>query len=240
MADPFEFEIAGIKVVVTFKDIKNVHLSVNPPHGAVRISAPARTSPETIRLFAISKLAWIKQRRKKFQEQEREPPRDYVERESHYVWGKRHLLKIEQADGAPRVEFRNRRLVLSVRADADAAARQEAFDAFYRQQLRMKVGALIAKWEPVLGVKVKRVLVQRMKTKWGSCASASRNIRLNSDLAKKPPECLEYVVLHEMAHLLEPTHNARFIGLMDAYMHDWRVQRGRLNRLPVRHEDWDH
>lgn len=198
-------------------------------------------SPETLRLFAISKLAWIKQRRKKFAEQDREPPRDYVERESHYVWGKRHLLKIEKADGgAPRVEFCNRRLVLHAQPGADAAARQEAFDAFYRHQIRTKVGALIARWEPLLGVKVKRVLVQRMKTKWGSCAPASRNIRLNSDLAKKPPECLEYVVFHEMAHLLEPTHNARFLGLLDRFMPDWRVQRARLNRLPVRHEEWDH
>jgi predicted metal-dependent hydrolase len=113
-------------------------------------------------------------------------------------------------------------------------------DAFYRRQIRAKVGPMIAKWEPILKVNVNRVLVQRMKTKWGSCATASRNIRLNTDLAKKPLECLEYIVLHEMAHLLEPTHNAHFVAIMDAYMPNWQFQRGLLNRLPVRQDDWDH
>ena len=128
----------------------------------------------------------------------------------------------------------------SIRPDTDIATRQALVDAFYRRQIRAKVGPIIAKWEPILKVKVNRVLVQRMKTKWGSCATASRNIRLNTDLAKKPLECLEYIVLHEMAHLIEPTHNARFVGLMDAYMPSWQFQRGLLNRLPVRQDDWDH
>jgi predicted metal-dependent hydrolase len=128
----------------------------------------------------------------------------------------------------------------SIRPDTDIAARHALVDAFYRRQIRAKVGPMTAKWEPILKVKVNRVLVQRMKTKWGSCATASRNIRLNTDLAKKPLECLEYIVLHEMAHLVEPTHNARFVGLMDAYMPSWQFQRGLLNRLPVRQDAWDH
>jgi predicted metal-dependent hydrolase len=235
-----QFSIAGIDVVVTFKDIKNVHLSVNPPSGAVRIAAPTRMNLDTIRVFAISKLAWIKRQQKKFREQEREPPREFIERESHYVWGKRYLLKIEETDFSPHVEFRHHRLALHIRPNTDIAARQALFDAFYRLQIRAKVGSMIAKWEPILKVKANRVLVQRMKTKWGSCATASRNIRLNTDLAKKPLECLEYIVLHEMTHLIEPTHNARFVALMDAYMPNWQFQRGLLNRLPVRQDEWDH
>jgi predicted metal-dependent hydrolase len=232
------FDLGDIAVDVVFKNIKNVHLSVNPPHGAVRIAAPARMKLDTIRVFAVSKLRWIKQQRRRFQEQERETPREFLDRESHYVWGKRYLLKVIEVDEAPSVELKHKLMVLKVRPGTDKAACQAIIEAWYRHRIKEAVGSLIAKWEAILNVKVNRVFVQKMKTKWGSCNAASRNIRLNTDLAKKPPDCLEYVLVHEMLHLLERTHSARFISLMDRFMPKWQFQREMLNRLPVRQEDW--
>jgi predicted metal-dependent hydrolase len=229
--------LGGIAVDVVLKDIKNVHLSVYPPAGRVRISAPEHMNLNTIRVFAISKLGWIKQQQQKLRAQERETPRDYLDRESHYVWGRRYLLKVEER-GAPTVELKHSKMLLRVGPGADDTMKQAGIDRWYREQIRTAVPALAAKWEPVIGVKVERVFVQQMKTKWGSCNSVARNIRLNSDLAKKPRECLEYIVVHEMVHLLEPTHNARFVAMMDRLMPQWRVFRAQLNRLPVRHEEW--
>ncbi len=231
-------KLGDLVVDVTLKDIKNVHLSVYPPHGAVRISAPKRMNLETIRLFAISRLAWIKQQQKKLREQERETPREYVERESHYVWGKRCLLEVRKDDAPPSVELRHKRLVLQVRHGTSEAAREALVEAWYRQQLKAAVPPLLARWEPLLGVRTRGFFVQRMKTKWGSCNHHERTIRLNTELAKKPPECLEYLVVHELAHILEPTHNVRFLALMDRFMPQWRVRRDLLNRLPVRREMW--
>lgn len=232
------FEISGIGVDVVFKNIKNIHLSVNPPHGAVRIAAPERMKLDTIRVFAISKLAWIRQQQRKLQAQERETPREFLERESHYVWGKRYLLHVVEADRASFVELKHRKLVLHARPGASLEARQALIDAWYRGLVREAARPMIEKWQPILRVTVNRVFVQRMKTKWGSCASRSGNIRLNTDLAKKPVDCLEYIIVHELAHLLEPTHNARFISVMDAAMPDWKIQHDLLNGLPVRQEMW--
>ncbi len=231
-------KLGAITVDVVKKDIKNVHLSVYPPTGKVRISAPLRMDVETIRVFAVSKLSWIKKQQQKVTEQERESPREYVERESHYVWGKRYLLKVVEEDSRPQIELRHSEMVLQVRPATSTERRREILDEWYRGQLRAAVKPLITKWEPVMGVKVNRVFVQRMKTKWGSCSRASGNIRLNTELAKKPPECLEYIVVHEMAHIIEPTHNNRFLDLMDRLMPAWRFYRQQLNRLPVRHENW--
>ena len=231
-------DLGGIVVEVVKKDIKNVHLSVYPPTGRVRISAPERMSLDTIRVFAISKLGWIKQQQQKLREQERETPREYLDRESHYVWGKRYLLKIIEHNAAPEVELKHSTMLLCVRPGSDDVKMEAVLDAWYRQQLKEAVPLLIAKWEPLMGVKVERFFVQRMKTKWGSCNPGAGTIRLNSELAKKPPESLEYIVVHEMVHLLEPTHNARFIGLMDRFMPKWEFYRDILNRLPVRHENW--
>jgi len=229
--------IGEIAVEVFRKDIKNVHLSVYPPTGKVRISAPLRMNLETTRVFAISKLRWIRQQQKKVIDQEREPPREYLDRESHYVWGKRYLLKVIEKHAPPAVELHHRRILLQVRP---TSPKQAVLEEWYRAQLKEAVPALIAKWEALMGVKVNRFFVQRMKTKWGSCSRHSAAIRLNTDLAKKPRECLEYIVVHEMVHLLEPTHNDRFTALMDRFMPGWRHHRERLNRLPVRHENWSH
>jgi len=233
-------KLGSITVDVVQKDIKNVHLSVYPPAGKVRISAPLRMKTETIRVFAASKLGWIKEQQRKITSQDRESPREYIERESHYLWGKRYLLEVVEHDSPPQVQVRHSKLVLQVRPGTATGRRQEILDEWYRAQLRSAVDPLFAKWEPVMGVKVERVFVQRMKTKWGSCSRHAASIRLNTDLAKKPPECLEYMVVHEMIHILEPTHNGRFMKLMDWMMPNWRFYRQLLNRLPVRHETWDY
>ena len=233
-----QLRLGDIAVDVLLKDIKNVHLSVHPPTGRVRISAPSRMSLDTIRVFAISKLPWIKQQQRKLRDQERETPREYLDRESHYVWGKRYLLSVAESDLAPVLALRHSRMILTVRAGTDEAAREAIIAQWYRDQIKAVVPDLMAKWEPVLGVGVDRVFVQQMKTKWGSCNPRARTIRLNTELAKKPKECLEYIVLHEMIHFVEPTHNARFVALMDRFMPKWQFCRQRLNRLPVRHADW--
>ena len=233
-----QIALGDIAVEVVFKDIKNIHLSVYPPDGAVRVSAPLRMQLDTIRVFAISRLAWIKQQQVRLRAQQRETPREYIDRESHYVWGKRYLLKVVEAEAAPTIELKHSRIILRVRPGAEEAARQAIVAHWYREQIRATVPALIAKWETAMGVKVGRVFVQKMKTKWGSCNPAARSIRLNTDLAKKPLQCLEYIVLHELVHLLERHHNERFTGLMNRHMPDWPQRRQLLNGAPLGHEDW--
>ena len=235
-----QIQLGDMAVAVVRKDIKNVHLSVHPPTGRVTIAAPAHMAMDTIRVFAISKLAWIRQQQAKLQEQEREAPREYLDRESHYLWGKRYMLKLIEMDQAPAIELKHRKMHLHVRPGTSQAKCQAIVDEWYRQQLRLAAMPLIATWEARLGVKVERVFVQRMKTKWGSCNHHARTIRLNTDLSKKPPDCLEYLVVHELAHFLEPSHNARFVSLMDRHMPKWRSHQDALNRLPVRHEHWSY
>jgi predicted metal-dependent hydrolase len=233
-----QIKLGEIDVDVVQKDIKNIHLSVYPPTGKVRISAPLRMDLDTIRVFAITKLGWIKNQQQKLREQERETPREYLDRESHYVWGRRYLLKLIEKDAAPVVELKHNKMLLQLRPATSNEKKQAILEEWYRDKLKGAVPPLIAKWEPLMGVKVERFFVQRMKTKWGSCTPGVKSIRLNTDLAKKPPECLEYIIVHEMVHLLEPTHNSRFITLMDQFMPKWHFHREELNRLPVRHEDW--
>jgi predicted metal-dependent hydrolase len=233
-----QITLGDVTVDVVRKDIKNVHLSVYPPAGSVRISAPRRMSLETIRVFAISKLGWIRQQQKKLREQEREPPREYLDRESHYVWGKRYLLKVVEQQAAPELQLKHNTLLLRVRSGTEDDKKQAIVAEWYREQIKEAVPPLIAKWEPLIGVKVERFYVRRMKTKWGSCNPGGGSIRINSELAKKPRECLEYIAVHEMVHLLEPTHNKRFIAIMDRFMPKWQYYRDLLNGLPVRHERW--
>jgi predicted metal-dependent hydrolase len=233
-------ELGGITLDVERKEIKNVHLSVYPPAGRVRISAPLRMSLDTIRLFAISKLGWIRQQQKKLREQERETRREFLDRESHYVWGRRFLLKVVAAAVAPSVQIQHGTLLLRVRPGADGETRAAVVACWYRQLLKIAVPPLIEAWEPRLSVAVNGFFVRQMKTRWGSCNPTTRTIRLNTELAKKPKGCLEYIVVHEMLHLLELTHNARFMGLLDRAMPQWQHYRDILNRLPVRHEHWDY
>lgn len=230
--------LGDTSVDVVFKDIKNVHLSVYPPTGQVRISAPARMSMETVRAFAISELGWIKRQQKKLQGQERETPREFLDRESHYVWGKRYLLDVVELDQVPSIELKHDRMVLQVRPGADEDKKRIVVEDWYREQVKSAMPPLLDHWQPRVGVNVGRFFVQRMKTRWGSCNHNAGTIRLNTELAKKSPECLEYIVVHELIHLQEPTHNARFVDLMDQHMPLWRFRRDELNRAPLAHQSW--
>jgi predicted metal-dependent hydrolase len=234
---PTQVKLGDLALDVILKDIKNVHLSVHPPTGRVTISAPLRMRLDTIRIFAISKLGWIKQQQRKLQEQERETPREYLDRESHYVWGRRYLLKVEEAD-APKIELKHSKMILHVGSGTNHDAKQAIVARWYRDQIKAAVPDLIAMWEPRLGVKVERVFVQKMKTKWGSCNPCRRSIRLNTDLAKKPHKCLKYIVLHEMVHLIERHHNDRFRKYMDQLLPQWHLYQSELNSAPLAHEKW--
>jgi len=233
-----ELKLGDISVDVVLKDIKNVHLSVYPPTGRVRISAPSHMSMETIRVFAIGKLDWIKKHQKALEKQARESPRDLIDRESHYVWGKRYLMTVTERDTAPSVTLKGNKMTLSVRPDAPTGKRRAILEAWYREQLKEAIPVLFGKWEPRLGVDVGRFYVQRMKTKWGSCNPEKSSIRLNTEIARKPRECLEYLVVHEMAHLIEHTHGERFIELMNAHLPNWRTLRDQLNAFPLAHSEW--
>ena len=230
--------LGDITVAVTRKDIKNLHLNVHPPDGRVTIAAPRHLSLKAVRAFAIDKLRWIRQQQRKLAAQVRETPREYLNRETHYVWGQRCLLQLIETDARPRVEWRGRRLTLFVRPSADCARRAAVIAAWYREQLRLAVEPLMSHWEQQLGVRAGHLFVQRMRTRWGSCNPRSGGIRLNTELATKPRECLEYILVHELLHLRVPKHDAAFVGLLDCHLPDWLNRRELLNRLPVRHEDW--
>jgi predicted metal-dependent hydrolase len=230
--------LGEIAVDVVLKDIKNIHLSVHPPAGKVRIAAPLRMDLDAIRVFAITKLAWIKNQQKKLRELERETPREYLDRESHYVWGKRYLLKLVEKEAAPRVELKHNKMILQLRPAATYEKKQEVLDGWYRDQLKAALPPLIARWEMVVGVKIGKIFVQKMKTKWGSYSPGTGNIRLNTDLAKKPMKCLEYIIVHELTHLQVRHHNDRFIELMNSKMPQWRQYRELLNSLPLAHQEW--
>jgi predicted metal-dependent hydrolase len=233
-----QLNLGEISVDVVFKDIKNVHLSVYPPTGRVRISAPRRMKLSTIRVYAISKLNWIKRQQLKLQAQERETPREYLNRESHYLWGKRYLLEVVPTDAAPEVELSHNKMLLKVRSATHEAKKGDAVAEFYRKQIKAVAPTLIEKWGRTMDVNVAKLHVQQMKTKWGSCNPRSRAIRLNTELAKKPKHCLEYIVVHELVHFFEPHHGERFVSLMDKLMPHWRHYKNELNRHPLAHQDW--
>lgn len=233
-------KLGAIPVDVELKDIKNIHLSVYPPNGAVRISAPRRMDLDTIRVYAITKLGWIKQQQRKLRAQEREPPREYLNRESHYVWGRRYLLQVIECDEPPLVELKHNKMVVRVRPGADEGKKQAIVEAWYRAELRKAAAPLIAKWEPLLDVRVERLFIQRMKTKWGSCNTGTGCIRLNTELAKKPLECLEYIVVHELTHLIVRRHDDRFVTLVSGCLPHWKELRQKLNSAPLSHERWNY
>jgi predicted metal-dependent hydrolase len=231
-------QLGDVNIAVIRKDIKNVHLSVYPPSGKVRISAPLDMDMDTVRVFAISKLAWVRRQQRKQRTQERETPREFVDRESHYVWGRRYLLKVVEAEAVSSVTLTHRYVILTVRPGTGRPAKEAFVASWYRQQVYSAAFELLPKWNSILSVEPHTIFVRHMKTKWGSCNPLPRSICLNTELAKKPRECLEYVLVHELAHLRVPTHNERFVALMDRHMPNWEVHRAALNRLPVRHEEW--
>ena len=231
-------QLGDLVIAVTRKAVKNVHLSVHPPAGNVTLVAPSGTRLEVARAYAISKLGWIRAQQAKLQAQQRETPRQFIERESHYLWGRRYLLTVLEKEEKPSVKLDHRRIVLTVRPDSTLPKREEVMQEWQRALLHKAVPALIAKWEPILGVKVCGYFLQRMKTKWGGCNHRAMHIRLNTELVKKPKNLLEYVIVHEMAHLLEPTHNYEFISILDKHYPGWREARAELNELPLAAEVW--
>ena len=235
---PAQISLGAISVDLVFKDIKNIHLSVHPPTGRVRIAAPEHMDIDRIRVFAISKLDWIKRHQTGFRGQERETPREYLDRESHYLWGRRYLLRIHEVDTPSELQLSPGKMHLSVRPHTGPERRRAIIAEFYRDQIRAEAPALMAKWERLLGVAVNRFYVRHMKTKWGTCNPHARSIRLNTELAKKPKHCLEYIVVHEMVHFLDPRHGNRFASLMDSFLPEWRHYRDELNRHPLAHQDW--
>lgn len=230
--------LGDIAIAVTRKNIKNVHLSVHPPHGRVTLAAPAATRLDVARAYAISKLGWIRKQRQQLAVQVREKPRQFVTRESHYVWGRRYLLSVKEKDAKPSVALSPRRLILTVRPGSDRAKREAVMHTWHKSLLHAVVPRLIARWERKLGVKANGYFLRRMKTKWGSCNHRERNIRLNTELVKKPKDLLEYVIVHELTHLIAPSHSEKFLKLMDKNYPSWREARAELNALPLAAEQW--
>ena len=231
-------QLGNITVDVIRKDIKNIHLSVHPPAGKVRISAPQRFDLDTIRVFALSKLPWIKKQQARLRSQEREAPREYINRESHFYQGQRYLLRVVERDATPNVQLKHKIMELSVRPGATDEKKKEVIEAWYRHRLKVEIPEMIARWEKRMGIKVQEFGVKKMRTKWGACNREAGRIWLNLELAKKPIECLEYIVVHEMVHFFERNHNGRFVHLMNTFLPEWRLYREELNRLPVSHVDW--
>ncbi len=230
--------LGEIAIAVTRKDIKHVHLSVHPPSGRVTLTAPIATRLEVARAYAISKLGWIREQREKLANQVRETPRKFVERESHYLWGRRHLLTVAHRESKPVILLDHKRITLTVRPRSDAQKRADVIHAWHKSLLHEVVPLLIKTWEPKLKVIVVGYFLQRMKTKWGSCNHRAGHIRLNTELVKKPKDLLEYVIVHEMVHLLEPTHSERFMEILGKHYPTWREARAELNELPLTAEVW--
>jgi predicted metal-dependent hydrolase len=229
-------KIAELEVEIDFKEIKNVHLSVNPPLGHIKVSAPTGTKIDSLRGFLISKLQWMRQEKAKFAGQPRETEREYIDRESHYLWGERHLLKIEERVGGSGVRVEHKTIVVSARGGIGKTQKLGLLSDWYRDQLRSEAGPMLAKWEAILGVKANGLYVQQMKTRWGSSNPSSATIRLNTELAKKPRECLEYIIVHELVHLIEPSHGTKFETMMTQAMPDWKHRQQLLNSLPTHFE----
>lgn len=231
-------QIGELSIQVTQKDVKHVHLSVHPPDGRVTLVTPQATRLEVARAYAISKLGWIRSQQEKLARQARETPRSFIGRESHSLWGRRHLLAIKYCEARPSVSLDHKRITLTVRPGSDVTKRAAVLHEWHKSLLHAVVPALIKKWEPKLRVKVSGYFLQRMKTKWGSCNHRAGHIRLNTELVKKPKDLLEYVIVHEMAHLVEPTHSERFMLLLDKHYPTWREARAELNALPLTAEKW--
>jgi len=233
-----QLKLGNIVIEVEQKDVKNIHLSVYPPDGRVRIAAPSQMDVDTIRVFAISKLQWIKDQKETLLNQEREPKREFLDRESHYLFGKRFLLKLHEIDAAPKVEIDHKHIHLYVRPNTNLEKKRTIIDEWYRAELKKITPKLIAKWEKKIGVTSNEFGIKKMRTKWGTCNTEAKRIWLNLELAKKPKECVEYIIVHELVHLLERSHNQRFVKLLNQFMPKWRFHRDELNRLPYSHVNW--
>jgi predicted metal-dependent hydrolase len=226
-------------VEVVRKDIKNLHVGVYPPNGRVRVAAPLRLDAEAIRLAVVSRLGWIRRQQQGFSGQDRQSRREMISGETHYFQGQRYRLTVIERAGPAQVRIRNRSTMeLRVRPGSDREYREAVLNMWYRQWLREQIPGLIAKWEPRVGITVTAWGIKKMKTRWGTCNPDVRRIWLNLELAKKPPSSLEYILVHEMVHIVERHHNERFRELMEMLMPQWRLHREELNKSPLSHEEW--
>jgi predicted metal-dependent hydrolase len=235
-----KIKLGEILIDVFYKDIKNIHLSVHPPSGRVRIAAPPRIDLDTLRVFAISKLSWIKKQQKKINSQERESPREYTARETHYYLGKRYLLNVIVANSTPKVVLNHSTIELHIKENSTLHQRKVLLNEWYRERLKEKIPPFIKHFEKTLNVKVNEYGIRKMKTRWGTCNTRAARIWINLELAKKPIECLEYIIVHEMIHLLERTHGERFVALLNKFLPQWKSYKEELNRFPLNHEEWSY
>lgn len=236
-----QLEVRGIPVEVVRKDIKNLHLGVYPPNGRVRVAVPLRLDDEAVRQAIISRLGWIRRHQNGFEQQHRQSMREMITGESHYVQGRRYRLDVVEHDGPAAVSLRNNTtLELRVRPETDRYKREVVLHRWYRRRLREQIPQLVAKWQPEIGVTVAEWRIKKMKTLWGACNIEARRIWLNLELAKKPASCLEFILVHEMVHLLARQHNDQFRAYMDQFMPQWRLYRDELNRSPLAHENWQY
>jgi len=233
-----QIEIGEIKIDVYYKEIKNIHLSVHPPAGRVRIASPLKFPLDTLRVFAISKLSWIRKQQLKIRSQEREALREYLTRETHYYLGKRYLLNIIVIRTKPKVLLKHSTIDLFVKEKSTILQRKTLLEKWYRERLKELIPGYIKSWEKILGVKVNEFGIKKMRTRWGTCNTRSGRIWINLELAKKPSECLEYIIVHEMIHLLERTHNKKFVALMNRHLPKWKDYKKELNGFPLIHQEW--
>lgn len=234
-----QITVGGLRVDVVRKPIKNLHLGVYPPHGRVRVAAPLAVSDDAVRLAVVTRMGWIKRQRAKFDAQPRQSERAYVSGESHYYLGQRYRLNLIEGARAGHVHVRSRRsLDLHVRNGSDATVRERVFLGWYREELRGRIAPLIDKWASAMEIPEPAWGIKRMKTKWGTCNIEATRICFNLELIKKPPQCLEYIVVHELAHFFERNHNDRFVAFMDRLLPQWRALRDELNAAPLSHEEW--
>ena len=240
MADS-KIVVGGIHVQIVRKDIKNLHLGVHPPEGHVRVAVPMHVTDERIRLAIIDKLSWIKKQQAEFLAQPRQSAREMVTGECHYFFGKSYRLEVVEQAGKHKIEQAGgNKIRLTVTANTSTESRLKLMNEWYREQLKQVIPKLIDQWQTKIGVETNDWGVKKMKTKWGSCNIEAKRIWLNLDLAKKPPECLEYIIVHELVHLLERNHNSRFVAYMDEFMPKWRLNRETLNKSPLSHEEWEY
>lgn len=225
-----ELSIGDIGIVVKKKNIKNMYIRVLPPDGKVQITAPNSTSDDAIRMFAVSRISWIKKQRKNFKEQARQTKRKYVTGESYYVWGRRYRLDVQYSNVRNVVRISGGNLVLQVRRESTPLQRENILNEWYREQLKQKIPVVLEKYEKIVDVHCNEWKIKNMKTKWGTCNIEKKRIWLNLQLAKKSPQCLAYVITHELVHLLERKHNQKFRVYMDRFFPNWSVIKEELNR----------
>ena len=232
-------QVGGIEAVVLYKPVKNLHLNVLPPVGKVRVTAPQNMNDDAIRTFLATRIIWIKKMQSKFRNQARQTPREYVSGETHYVFGKQYRLEVSENKNSPAITFKgNSKIILNIKPETSTLKREKVVLGWYRQQLNNFLEKAIIKWEKKIGVKTNKWTVRRMKTRWGTCNYKKKNIWLNLELAKKPESCIEYVIVHELLHLIEEKHSEKFVKLLTQYLPKWQSEKEELNRMMLSHEEW--